>query len=169
MQTQSMLRRNVRCGLYAAMAMTLFLVEAQIPLPIPLPGVKLGLANSVSLLVMVLERPKDAFAVLLTRIVLSGLFCGQPVMLLYSLCGGVLSFCSMALLQSPFRQNLWFVSMVGSVFHIVGQLAMAMLLLRTTVVLHYFPLLLLCAIPAGMFNGWVVGYTVRHVQKIQKN
>lgn len=164
MQTQLTLRRNIRCGLYACMALTLFLVEAQIPLPVPLPGVKLGLANSITLLVMELERPRDAMAVLLTRIILSGLFCGQPVMLLYSLCGGLLSFCGMLLLHRTLYQNLWFVSMIGSILHIVGQLAMAALLMRTMLVVHYLPMLMLCAVPAGVFNGWVVTYVVRHAE-----
>lgn len=166
MRTQLTLRRNIRCGLYACMALTLFLVEAQIPLPVPLPGVKLGLSNSVTLLVMELERPKDALAVLLTRIVLSSLFCGQPVMLLYSLCGGLLSFCGMALLHRALSQDLWFVSMIGSVLHIVGQLAMAALVMQTMIVFHYFPLLALCAVPAGLLNGWVVTYVVAHAKRL---
>lgn len=169
MQMQSTLRRNIRCGLYACMALTLFLVEAQIPLPVPLPGVKLGLANAVTLLVMELERPRDALAVLLTRIVLSGLFCGQPVMLLYSLCGGLLSYCGMALLHRVLSRNLWFVSMVGSILHIVGQLVMAALLMGTTLVANYFPILVLFAVPAGMFNGWVVTYVAGHARKLLSN
>lgn len=167
MQTQLTLRRNIRCGLYACMALTLFLVEAQIPLPIPLPGIKLGLANTVTLFVIRMERTKDAFAVLLVRIVLSALFCGQPMTLLYALCGGMCSFVEMALLHRIFSQNLWFVSALGSVFHIVGQLLMAGILLQSVYVIHYAPILILCAVPAGMLNGWIVSYMVSHVTALR--
>lgn len=168
METQLTLRRNIRCGLYACMSLTLFLVEAQIPLPVPLPGVKLGLANSVTLLVLELERPQDALAVLLVRILLSGLFSGQPVMLLYSLCGGLLSFCGMALLHRILAKELWFVSMIGSVMHIAGQLCMAGLLMQTALVAQYFPILVLFAVPAGIFNGWVTAYVVKHVRQMEQ-
>lgn len=160
METRSMHRRNIRCGLYASMALTLFLVEMQIPLPVALPGIKLGLANAVTLLVLILERPRDALAVLLVRTALSALFCGQPMMLLYSLCGGLCSFAVMWLLHRPFARQSWFVSAMGAVAHIVGQLLMAGGLMQSIYVVAYAPVLLCCAVPAGLFNGLVVSYVV---------
>ena len=104
----------VMLALFTTMALTIFVVEAQIPVPVPIPGVKLGLANVITLIVLVVYRPRDAFAVLVLRILLGSMFTGTPVSLLYSLTGGVFCFLGMALLCKLLqKKHLWFISIVG--------------------------------------------------------
>lgn len=79
-------------SLYTAVALILFVVESAIPMPVPLPFVKLGLANIITLIVLVCYSPKDAFLVLMLRIFLASVFYGQIVYLVYSMAGGILCF-----------------------------------------------------------------------------
>ena len=116
----------VMLAMFTTMALTIFVVEAQIPIPVPIYGVKLGLANVITLIVLVVYRPRDAFAVLVMRILLGSLFTGTLVSMIYSLSGGILCFLGMALLcRLLHRKHLWFISMIGAVLHNVGQIAAA--------------------------------------------
>ena len=87
--THNAIRKMVMLSLYAAIALALFVLEAQIPIPVAIPGVKLGLANVVTLLVLTQYRARDAFAVLVVRILLGSMFGGQMVGFLYSMAGGL--------------------------------------------------------------------------------
>lgn len=82
-------RRLTRIAMLTAIALTIFLVEAQIPAPLPVPGVKPGLANIVTVYAMFFLGPVDTLCILLCRIFLGSVLSGQPVTLFYSLGGGV--------------------------------------------------------------------------------
>ncbi len=141
-------------SLMTAISLTLFLVEAQIPLPIGIAGIKLGLANLVTLFLLVKFSPRDAAAVLGMRIVLGNLFTGQVVSLCYSLAGGLLSLAVMILLCRLLGgRSLWFVSVMGGVFHNLGQLLMAMVFLGVGGVLYYLPFLIV----SGILMGFLIG------------
>ena len=73
------IKRLVILALFATIALTIFVIEAQIPIPVPIPGVKLGLANVITLVVLVQFRLRDAAAVLLIRILLGSIFVGQTI------------------------------------------------------------------------------------------
>lgn len=79
-----------RMALLSAIALTIFWVEAQIPMPIPVPGVKLGLANVVTVYAVFSLGAWEAGGILLVRVLLGSLFSGQMMSLLYSAVGGVL-------------------------------------------------------------------------------
>ena len=89
-QDKNSLLEVVRCALFAGMALVIFAVEACIPLPIPIPGIKLGLANVVTLVAIYLLGMRQAFMILLVRIVLGNFITGQMMALIYSLSGGIL-------------------------------------------------------------------------------
>ncbi len=155
-----MKRRNLQhlllLALLTAMALTLFLVEAQFPLPIPLPGVKLGLANLVTLFLLTNASPKDALAVLLVRILLGTLFTGQLLGLCYSLVGGLCSLGVMCLLHRCLgKRSIWFTSVMGGVSHNLGQLVVALCLLGVGGVLYYLPFLLISGVLMGLLMGLV--------------
>ena len=136
----------VMLALFTTMALTIFVVEAQIPVPVPIPGVKLGLANVITLIVLVVYRPRDAFAVLVLRILLGSIFTGTPVSLLYSLTGGILCFLGMALLCKLLqKKHLWFISIVGAVLHHVGQILAAIAVMQELSTQETYELLLLAA------------------------
>ena len=91
-------KRLTRCALLTAIALAIFVLEAQIPIPFPVPGMKLGLSNIITLFALFSFGWKDALAIVVIRILLGNLASGQVMALLYSLGGGLLSFAGMALL-----------------------------------------------------------------------
>lgn len=159
-------KHMVMLALFTAIALTIFVVEAQIPVPVPIPGVKLGLANVITLIVLVVYRPRDAFAVLVMRILLGALFTGSPVSIIYSLSGGILCFLGMALLcKLLHRKHLWFISIIGAILHNAGQIAAAMAVMQSVQVIAYFPFLLVTGCITGLFTGLVAGWVVRFLPK----
>ena len=156
----------VMLALFTTMALTIFVVEAQIPVPVPIPGVKLGLANVITLIVLVVYRPRDAFAVLVLRILLGSIFTGTPVSLLYSLTGGILCFLGMALLCKLLqKKHLWFISIVGAVLHNVGQILAAIAAMQSVQVIAYFPFLLVTGCITGFFTGIAADRVIHFLPK----
>ncbi len=154
LSTHKHTKRLVLLSLLTAIALTLFVVEAQITLPIAIPGIKLGLANIVTLFLIVEFSPKEAIAVLLMRIVLGSLFTGQLVTLTYSLAGGLLSTGVMLLCNYLLKgKSIWFTSILGGVFHNVGQILVAFFYLSVGGVLYYLPFLFVSGILMGGLMG----------------
>ena len=147
-------RRLTRDALLTAVALILFTVEAQIPVPVPLPGVKPGLANIVTVWAACLLGPRDAFCILLCRILLGSLFAGRMMTLFYSLSGGLLSFGALLILRGVTTKNqLWICSVLAAVAHNAGQLAAAVWITKSLAVLAYFPFLALSGMITGLFTG----------------
>lgn len=150
------LRHLLFLSLLTAMALTLFLVEAQLPLPVGIAGVKLGLSNLVTLFLLVKFSLRDAAAVMGLRIFLGNLFTGQVVSLLYSLAGGVLSLLVMLLFCRMLKgKSVWFVSIMGGTAHNIGQILIAMCLLGVGGVVYYIPFLFVSGILMGLLTGLV--------------
>lgn len=147
-------RRLAQSALLAAVALTIFVLEAQIPLPLPVPGLKLGLCNIVTLFALCRLGRGWSLAIVLTRIVLGNFAVGQVMAMLYALAGGLLSFCVMALLFRRLGQDLlWVTGAFGGFAHNLGQMAVAVLVTSTPALLAYLPVLLLCGILTGAFTG----------------
>lgn len=165
------IKRITLCGLLTALALVLSLVERWIPLNlmVPVPGIKLGLANVVTLFALTTMRKREAAAILLCRVMLASIFAGSVTSFLFSLFGGFLSLGVMAILLR--REGSWFtlygVSVAGAAAHDIGQICAAMLVLGTADVLGYLPLLLLSAIPMGLITGLVCRTVLGHLKKIQ--
>ena len=122
----SQARRLTRAALLTAIALTIFLAEAQLPPPVPIPGIKLGLANIVTVYAMFVLGPRDTLLILLSRIFLGAVFSGQMMTLLYSLGGGLLSYFALLLLRRVLgRGQLWVSSPLSAVCHNLGQLLAA--------------------------------------------
>ena len=147
-------RRLALCALLTAIALTIFVVEAQFPLPVPVPGLKLGLSNIVTLFALFVFGWKEALAILLVRILLGNLITGQLISLFYSLAGGLLSFLCIALiLRSLKPAQLWVAGVIGGIAHNVGQMAVALVVTQTPALLAYLPVLTLCGIATGVLTG----------------
>lgn len=147
-------RRLTRNALLTSVALILFTVEAQIPLPVALPGVKLGLANIVTVWAVCTIGPLDALCILLCRILLGSLFTGHLLVLLYSLSGGLLSWCALLLLRRvTTRRQLWICAVFTAVAHNAGQIAAAVFVTASPAVLAYFPFLTLSGVITGLFTG----------------
>ena len=91
-------------AMLSAVALIIFVVEAQIPLPVPIPGVKLGLSNVVILFALYTLGRKPALCVLIVRVILGNLVAGSVMAMLYSFAGGLLCFLLMSLLYPLFPQ-----------------------------------------------------------------
>ena len=147
-------KRLTRLALLTAAALILFTVEARIPPPAPIPGVKLGLANIVTVYVLFRYGARDALLVLLARVLLGSVFSGAPVTLLFSLGGGLLCW----LVMLPLRRvvtdrQLWVCGALGAMAHNLGQMAVCVAVYGTAAVLVYLPALLLAGLLAGLFTG----------------
>ncbi len=142
-------------ALLCALALALSYAERFIPLGllIPLPGVKLGLANIVTLFALYRLGTRSALLILLVRICLGALFGGGVSGFLFSLFGGLLAFCGMCVLMRSARVSVFGVSICGAALHNIGQIFAAMLLLSTPGVVLYLPPLLLVSLLSGTLTA----------------
>ena len=161
--------RIARLALLTAVALTIFMAEAQIPAVTAVPGVKLGLANIVTVYVMFTLGPGDALLVLSARVFLGAVFSGQPMTLIYSATGGFLSWCVLCLLRKLLTEKqIWLASPVAAVFHNIGQLLAAAAVLHSWAVMAYLSYLVIAAILAGLFTGIAAQALIRRLNQIQK-
>lgn len=161
-------RRLTRLALLTAIALTIFMVEAQIPVPIPIPGVKLGLANIVTVYAVFVLGPWDALSILVVRVFLGAVFSGQMMTLIYSAAGGLLSWCVLLLLRRLLtRDQIWLCSPVAGVFHNLGQLLAAAGVMKTWAVLAYLPYLVLAGILAGLFTGLCAQFLIARLDRLR--
>lgn len=152
-------RKLVFLSLLVAMGTALHVVEGMLAIPLPVPGVKLGLANVVTLLALNLYGVRDALGVALLRVVLGSLIGGfflSPGFLL-SATGAVGSTFVMALLIRRTRCfSMIGISMAGAVAHNLGQLLAASLVLQSAAVVYYLPVLILAGLPTGICTGYLL-------------
>lgn len=158
-------------GVFTAVAIILHLVESWIPNPLPIPGVKLGLANIVSLWALyALGLPLALFIVLLRVCVgtlLSGTFLNFGFFM--GLAGGLISTLVMALTIRCIPQaSAIGVSIIGAVSHNLAQLLVATLFLQQIGVFYYLPILLLSAVPAGILTGYFTNLLRKRLYKLMR-
>jgi len=162
-------RRITLLALLTAIALTIFMVEAQLPVLIPIQGVKLGLANIITVYAVFVLGPGDALLILVARVFLGAVFSGQMMTLLYSMGGGLLAWLAMVLLRRALtRRQIWLCSPVAAVFHNIGQLLVAAGVMKTWVVMAYLPYLLLSGIVTGLFTGLCAQFLINHLEKLKQ-
>ena len=124
------------CAVLIALALALSYLERFIPLQlvVPLPGIKLGLANIVTLIALYLLGTKCAFAILIPRCILGAVFGGGITGLLFSMTGGILAMAVMALCRKIRIFSVYGVSILGAAAHNIGQIFAAMAVLRSVYV-----------------------------------
>ena len=156
MKELSAARRLALSAVLTALALGLSYAERAIPLGlvIPLPGIKLGLANVVTLFALC------ALGILLARCFLGSLFAGSLSGLIFSLSGGILSLFVMLLMKKT-GLSVYGISVCGAAAHNVGQILAAMGVMKTAAVVSYLPLLLLVSVPAGLITGAMTAGVIR--------
>lgn len=156
-------RKLTLCAVLIALAMSLSYMERFIPLDlvVPLPGVKLGLANVVTLMALYFLDTPTAFTVLILRCILNTPFSGSITALAFSLMGGTLALTVMALAKKLPFLSPYGVSVLGAAAHNTGQIMAAMLMLRSTYVIAYLPFLLAVSIVTGLITGSAAAGTFR--------
>ena len=153
-------------GLMVALAMILSYLEAIIILPVAIPGIKVGLSNLLIVTVMYLYSPREAALVNLVRILLSAMLFGTVTGLIFSLSGAVLSFAVMGLFYKAGLFTVSGVSILGGVFHNVGQLIAAVFLFSSVTLGYYLPVLLLAGLITGAVNGILATIILKRIQHI---
>ncbi len=148
-------KRLALCAVLTSLALALSYMERFLPLQllIPLPGVKLGLANIVTLIALYLLGPGSAFAILVPRCILGAVFGGGITGLLFSLTGGLLAMSVMSLSRKMPMLSIYGVSILGAAAHSVGQILAAMALMQSVYVGAYLPWLLAVSVFTGLAPG----------------
>ena len=140
-------------GVFTALALIFSYVETLIPINFGIPGVKLGLANLIIVIALYKMNTKEAYMLSVVRVLLSGFIFVNYFSIIYSLAGGLLSLTVMAILKKREGFSVMGVSMAGGVFHNIGQLIVAMIVVETFSVSYYMPVLLI----AGLVTGFIIG------------
>lgn len=155
------------CGVLTTLALALSVAENQLPLTmaIPIPGIKLGLANIVTVFALYALGPAQAVLILLARCTLGALFAGNMNALLFSLMGGLAAMGVMILLSRVGALSVYGVSVGGAAAHNCGQVAAAVLTLGNTAPLYYLPVLLGVSLFTGAFTGLVAACLFRALDR----
>ena len=147
-------KKLTRLALLSAIALTIFLLEAQLPPLLPVPGIKLGLSNIVTVFTVFALGPSEGILVLAVRIFLGAVFAGNFSTIFYSAAGGALAILTTIGLRRLLRRDqLWAAGCLGAMAHSVGQMLMAVLLTGTPSILVYLPVMLAVSILTGLFTG----------------
>ena len=158
------LRKLTALALYTTLSLAVYAIESAIPPLVPLPGIKLGLANIITLILLQHYSAKDAFMVLIARMLLSALLFGQILSLLYSLAGGVLSFAVMYPANRLLQKRLPFLTgALGGLSHNIGQILTAFVITATAGVFAYLPYLAISGIMTGLFTGLCAHFAGRYL------
>lgn len=152
-------------GVFTALALIFSYLESLIPIQFGIPGIKLGLANLLTVILLYKRNAKEALLLSAVRVILSGFMFGNLFSIVYSLAGGIMSLLVMAVLKRSGKFSVIGVSAAGGVSHNIGQLLVAMAAVETYRVGYYFPVLLI----AGVLTGLLIGTAAEQVLKRLEN
>lgn len=154
-------------GVFTALALIFSYVETLIPVNLGIPGVKLGLANLIIVVALYKMRLSEAYLLSVVRVLLAGFIFGNYFSIIYSLAGGLLSLTVMAILKKWGGFSLQGISIAGGVFHNIGQLIVAAVVVETFSVTYYFPVLLVAGLLTGLVIGIVAEMMLKRLVNIQ--
>lgn len=160
------IKRNITynvalCGIMTSLAIVFGYIEHLIPLPFGIYGMKLGLPNLVVVVMLFALNRRTAFTVNIIRIVISSVLFGTFTSFWYSLVGGILSFTVMSILTKTNKLSYIGISLCGAVTHNIGQILVAICLIKETKILFYLPILLI----VGTITGAVIGIIATPILK----
>lgn len=161
-------KRMVFLAIMTSSAIIIHFIESLFPLPFILPGIKLGLSNAVSLVVLYIYGPISAFIILIIRVLLSSFLYAGLSGVIFSLAGGVLSLSVMVIIWRLREKGFGIVgaSTAGGVFHNIGQILAAYAVLRTDSVFFYLPVLIISGTITGIATGILAGILVPRLNKV---
>ncbi|MDO4965474.1 MAG: Gx transporter family protein [Lachnospiraceae bacterium] len=154
MDSQIKTRKIAYLGLLVSLGMIFSYVESLLPFNFGIPGVKLGIANIVTVLTLYLYSYKEAYIVSVLRVMLMALLFANLFSLIYSLCGALISLSMMILAKRFNKLSIVGVSIVGGVFHNIAQLFIAVIIVNQLKISYYGPILIM----SGLFTGAIVGF-----------
>ncbi len=146
-------KRLTQLALLTALALILFVIELRLPALAPIPGVKLGLANIITVFAVYHYRASESAMLVVCRVLLGAFFGGSMMTLLYSMAGALLCLGGMLLLKRVIPESqIWLCSVFGALLHNTGQILVACLVAGAGM-LAYYPFLLVSGCIAGAFTG----------------
>ncbi|MCR8645271.1 Gx transporter family protein [Paenibacillus sp. N1-5-1-14] len=162
------LKKVIILAIFAAVAVVLSIVEAMIPVSFSIPGAKLGLANIMVLTCLYFLNGKDTLTLVVLKTILTSFIFGTFSSFLFSFFGAMASFVVMYVLMKLGRNQLSLIgiSIAGGLAHNTGQLAAAMIVLKSSAIFYYLPALMLTGIATGIFVGIAVKYLVNSLSKL---
>ncbi len=153
-------------GLLIALAFVLSYIETLFPVYLGAPGVKLGLANLVTVIALYGLGVKEAFAINLVRVILAGFTFGNMASILFGLAGALLSLLLMATCKYFRLFDMAGISILGGVAHNIGQFLIAAFVTKTFGVFSYLPVLLIAGTVAGALIGLLGGLILKRISRI---
>ena len=159
-------RRLTELAVLTAVSLIIFVIELQIPNPFPIPGIKLGLANIITVYAVYHYKAHEVAATVAVRLILGAVFTGNFTALLYSASGAFLCLVGMLILRRFIdEKHLWIASVFGAVLHNTGQMAAALIITQTPQLLAYYPFLLVSGCLAGAFTGLCAQIVISRLKK----
>lgn len=159
-------KRLTELSVLTAVALIIFVVELQIPNPFPIPGIKLGLANIITVYAVYCYKPYEAAAITVVRLILGAVFAGNFAALIYSASGAALCLIGMLILRRFIdKKHIWISSVFGAILHNTGQMAAALIITQTPQLLAYYPFLLVSGCLAGAFTGLCAQIVISRLKK----
>ncbi len=159
------IKKMTQLSLLTATALIIFIIELRIPNILPIYGVKLGLANIVTVFAVYRFEAKETVMLVVARIVLGSVFSGNVSSLLYSAAGAIFCLCGMLLVRKVIPKNyIWISSIIGAVLHNTGQIVVAVLLIGNSVI-AYYPVLIVTGSIAGCFTGLCAQLIIKRSEK----
>lgn len=147
-------KKLTQMSLLAAAALILYIIELRLPGPVPIPGVKLGLANIITVVAVYRFRPQETALLVAVRVIAGAFFAGSLSAFLFSASGAVLCLCGMVLIRKRLSlKYLPLCSILGAMLHNLGQMAAALWIMQSVSVLAYLPILMVTGCIAGLFTG----------------
>ena len=154
-------------GVFTALALIFSYVETLIPINFGIPGIKLGLANLIIIIALFKMSIRETYVLSVVRVVLAGFIFGNLFSIIYSLAGGLLSLTVMTVLKKSDKFSLFGISMAGGVFHNVGQLVVAILVMENLNIMYYMPVLMISGLITGLIIGIVAGEMLKRLSQLQ--
>lgn len=168
-------RKLTSLAMFISAALVLHVVEGMLPVPFVMPGIKLGLANIVTLIAIMFFDFKEIVVIVTLRCFLGSIFGGGISNLLFSFTGGILSAVVMLLLCRKLGQyfSLIGISVAGAIAHNLGQLFVASLIISDFRIYVYLPVLMISSVATGVFIGLVCSNAkrliIRNINKLGLN
>lgn len=161
-------RKAAMLGMLMAAGILLQLLESFVPVMAIVPGYKIGLANIVGLFALYRFGTKDMVIVTTGRVVLSALLTGTifSVAFLLSCCGAVLSMLAMALGKASGKFSIYGVSVLGAVFHSVGQVAAVTWIYQQYFMQMFLPILMALSLVSGLLIALVTSQLLSRIKGV---
>ncbi len=160
------LKKLTRLAMLTAFALIIFTIELQLPALAPIPGMKLGLANIVTVYAVYSFNAGETASLVIIRVLLGSLIAGNLMAMAYSLGGAMLCLLGMLFLRKVIdKKHIWVCSVLGAVLHNVGQTIVAIVLMQTKTVIFYLPFLLVSGCVAGALTGMAAQLVVNRLNK----